>query len=253
MLRSFCLFLLVLLLNPTVLNASDYKWDGDKDTAATMLAFSGISQLIFMQYGEQEEINLDELDYDLNHIDITAIDNWSPTASLISDALLITELAMPLVLVSEKSLENRKTYSLLYLQSFAVTNFVSSLTKSITKRKRPYVYNTNLSDEQRTNREATNSFVSGHAANAFMASAFMMKIMYDDKVYRNYQLVIFPVFALGAGATSMLRYSAGKHFPSDIIAGAIVGAACGYIIPELHKKKQADSDYRQIISVNWKF
>jgi len=235
-----------------MLNASNYKWDGDKDTAITLLAFGGISHLIFMQYGQRDDINLDELDYNLNHIDITAIDNWSPTSSLISDALLIGELAMPLVLLSQKNLENRKTYSLLYLQSFAVTNFMSSLTKSLAKRKRPYVYNTNLSNARRTDREATNSFVSGHAANAFMASTFMMKIIYDEKIYSDYQIAIFPVLALGAGATSMLRYSAGRHFPTDIIAGAIVGAACGYIVPELHKKK-SDSDYRQIFSVNWSF
>ncbi|MDD3501487.1 MAG: hypothetical protein PHE19_03595, partial [Candidatus Cloacimonetes bacterium] len=78
------ILLLIFLLSFTMLNASNYKWDGDKDTAITLLAFGGISHLIFMQYGQRDDINLDELDYNLNHIDITAIDNWSPTSSLIS-------------------------------------------------------------------------------------------------------------------------------------------------------------------------
>ncbi|HEY1406809.1 MAG TPA: phosphatase PAP2 family protein, partial [Spirochaetota bacterium] len=41
-------------------------------------------------------------------------------------------------------------------------------------------------------------------------------------------------FALAA-TVGFLRYRAGMHYPSDIIVGAIVGSAIGYLVPTLHR------------------
>jgi len=37
-----------------------------------------------------------------------------------------------------------------------------------------------------------------------------------------------------------LRYASGKHFPTDIITGALVGSAVGYFIPFLHRTNESD-------------
>ena len=37
-----------------------------------------------------------------------------------------------------------------------------------------------------------------------------------------------------AGATANLRTRAGRHFYSDVIVGAIVGAGVGFAVPRLH-------------------
>ncbi|MBT8218659.1 MAG: phosphatase PAP2 family protein, partial [Bacteroidia bacterium] len=34
--------------------------------------------------------------------------------------------------------------------------------------------------------------------------------------------------------TGLLRTRAGKHFYTDVIVGFVVGAAVGYLIPEIH-------------------
>ena len=43
-----------------------------------------------------------------------------------------------------------------------------------------------------------------------------------------------------AAMTSYARVKAGKHYPTDIIASAVVGFAIGYMIPTLHKKNKND-------------
>jgi membrane-associated phospholipid phosphatase len=41
----------------------------------------------------------------------------------------------------------------------------------------------------------------------------------------------------GAGM-AFLRMFAGKHFPTDVLAGATVGAAVGLTVPLLHRRHQ---------------
>ena len=38
-----------------------------------------------------------------------------------------------------------------------------------------------------------------------------------------------------AAFVSYLRYASGWHYPTDIIAGALVGSTIGWLIPYLHK------------------
>jgi membrane-associated phospholipid phosphatase len=40
---------------------------------------------------------------------------------------------------------------------------------------------------------------------------------------------------LAASVTGYLRYYAGKHYPTDIIAGAAMGSITGWGIPALHR------------------
>jgi membrane-associated phospholipid phosphatase len=42
-----------------------------------------------------------------------------------------------------------------------------------------------------------------------------------------------------AAATGVLRWVAGRHFPTDILAGAAVGATAGWLVPRLHEADDA--------------
>ncbi len=46
---------------------------------------------------------------------------------------------------------------------------------------------------------------------------------------------------IGKSDSGYFRIHAGKHFKSDVITGAVVGAACGILIPEFHRIKNKDS------------
>jgi undecaprenyl-diphosphatase len=63
------------------------------------------------------------------------------------------------------------------------------------------------------------SFPSNHALNNFAAAIFLMRL------YPNYKWIFLVVAAL----VSISRIYLGVHYPSDVIGGAIIGAAFGYL------------------------
>lgn len=74
------------------------------------------------------------------------------------------------------------------------------------------------------------SFYSGHASSAFAlaTSWYMLSKDRGDSPW-----LAYAGFA-GASAISVLRVAAGKHYPSDIIVGALVGSGIGYAITKRH-------------------
>lgn len=69
-------------------------------------------------------------------------------------------------------------------------------------------------------------FVSSHAANAFAVGLFLV-LRYWKQVKRQWPLLILIVWAF---ATSYSRAYLGKHYPGDLICGALFGAVIALIM-----------------------
>lgn len=69
-------------------------------------------------------------------------------------------------------------------------------------------------------------FVSSHAANAFAVALFLV-LRYWRRVKRQWPLLLLIVWAL---ATSYSRAYLGKHYPGDLVCGALTGMAIGLIV-----------------------
>jgi len=174
----------------------------------------------------------------VNSFDRSAIGNFSPKAARASDYLRTGVLVLPVLFLANH--HTKKDINSLFLMSAEVfiTNFgLTSIVKNIVQRKRPFVYNTSLSYEERTTKSSRLSFFSGHASITAAASFFIAKVMsdYHPNMKRGLKWGIWIVSASIPAITSYLRVRAGKHFPTDVIAGYGVGALTGWIIPELHK------------------
>ncbi|HEX2865786.1 MAG TPA: phosphatase PAP2 family protein [Ignavibacteriales bacterium] len=63
------------------------------------------------------------------------------------------------------------------------------------------------------------SFPSSHAVNNFAAAAFFYRI------YPNLKWILF----ITASLVAISRVYVGRHYPSDILGGALLGSALGYI------------------------
>lgn len=102
------------------------------------------------------------------------------------------------------------------------------------RRDRPYLkypdINTNVHDN-------TPSFPSGHTSTAF-STAMMLSLQYP-KWY-----VIAPSFAW-AGAMGYSRMYLGRHYPSDVFAGAIVGVGSSYITYKVNKWLQGKKERKR--------
>lgn len=69
-------------------------------------------------------------------------------------------------------------------------------------------------------------FVSSHAANAFAVALFLV-LKYWKRVKRQWPLLLLIVWAL---ATSYSRAYLGKHYPGDLVCGAILGCIIALIV-----------------------
>lgn len=184
----------------------------------------------------------------LNREDINAFDRptsylWSPTVARVSDGLLYASAAAPLALLADPKIrKDALPVGILYVETFALTVAVTSLTKVLTKRPRPFVYGTGASLEDKQQKDAQYAFFSGHTS-VSAAMCFMTAKIYQD--YNPGKKSVPWVWAAAAAvpaATGILRQQAGKHFWTDVVVGYAWGAAVGLLVPELHKlgkKKKA--------------
>jgi membrane-associated phospholipid phosphatase len=136
----------------------------------------------------------------------------------------------------------------IYGESLAITWSVTNLAKIAFRRPRPSAYR----EQQRlydqygqenapaiSDTDSALSFFSGHASMtaAVASTATYLAFARDPHSAR-------PWITLGVGATvttltSIGRVRGGKHFPTDVIAGAMAGIGIGILVPHLHRSDDA--------------
>jgi membrane-associated phospholipid phosphatase len=136
----------------------------------------------------------------------------------------------------------------IYGETIAITWSVTNLAKIAFRRPRPSAYQ----EQQRlydqygqenapaiSDTNSALSFFSGHASltASVAATATYLAFARSPRSPR-------PWITLGVGAavttlTSIGRVRAGKHFPTDVIAGSMAGIGIGILVPHLHRSDDA--------------
>lgn len=190
---------------------------------------------------------------DVNKFDRRAIDQYSTTADRVSDATLAGSIALTgaLTLGTKTMRQDVKTVVVMYVETMLITNGVKGIVKAVSQRTRPFVYNPAAPLDEKTERDARQSFFSGHASNAFATAVF------TSEVFRHYfpNSRLKPVVWVGslglATATAVLRYEGGLHYPTDLVAGAAFGSLVGWGIPKLHEVKNRSDLGRRLDLQPW--
>jgi len=74
-------------------------------------------------------------------------------------------------------------------------------------------------------------FVSSHAANAFaIATFFFLRYRRWPGMEKGKALIVPIIFAVWAVLTSYSRAYLGKHYPGDVVCGALLGILMGYLV-----------------------
>jgi membrane-associated phospholipid phosphatase len=124
--------------------------------------------------------------------------------------------------------------ALIGAQTMMITNLVTSLTKRLVGRARPDLGLCKVGNELACATE-NESFISGHTSAAFAAAGLMCATQQNLQLYGSAVAgAIACGAALGAATTvGTLRMVADRHHMSDVLAGAAVGLAAGYLLPNL--------------------
>ena len=180
---------------------------------------------------------------DINAFDRPATEQWSPDAGTASDILTFSLLASPVILAaSEIKSGPAATLAVMYGETLLLKNGIIQLLKGATSRTRPFVYNDDpaVPEEEKLTTSARRSFPSGHTANAFAAAVFLgttYSRLHPDSGARGW---VWAGALTAAGTVGYLRYRAGRHFTTDVLAGALIGSSIGYLVPKLHETDSVD-------------
>jgi membrane-associated phospholipid phosphatase len=174
----------------------------------------------------------------INGFDRPATTHWSPRSSTWSDGVLLATIAgpMPLMVVAPGS-SAPVTLGVMFGETILLVNGIGQLTKTAFRRTRPFVYNDDpaIPVEKKTSKTARQSFPSGHAANAFASAVFLSTVYARLHPTSPARPWIWGGSLAVATTVGYLRYNAGKHFPTDILAGAVLGGAIGWMVPKIHE------------------
>jgi membrane-associated phospholipid phosphatase len=246
------LLVLVLIANGLFAQDSAFPYEFKKRDFFLLPLGLGMTTLGSSLLDNQDPITLDEIRLlnrnNVNGFDRSATYNWSPSWSERSDRyrdiLVFSSLALMTVPpLFHAKLSEIGTVAFMFVESSLFLTGFTYITKATVGRRRPYLYNTALSVEERHaigGDDAYSSFFSGHAAAAFTAATFISKVMTDIHGDSIWTKLLWGSSLTVAAMTGYARVKAGKHYPTDIIASAVVGFAIGYMIPTLHKKKKND-------------
>jgi membrane-associated phospholipid phosphatase len=140
----------------------------------------------------------------------------------IAAPLLITSIG--LIKKDKKITEQGLEIGVAFVATIAETYAI----KYLVNRDRPYVTHTDLHP---LGSENSRSFPSGHTSSAF-SIATALSLNYP-KWY-----VAVPAFAW-ASATGYSRMYLGVHYPTDVLAGAVIGGGTAWLTHVINKKWQA--------------
>ena len=137
-------------------------------------------------------------------------------------------------------------YTLMFAQALALQNGVNLMARSLEFWPRPYVYAKDgygsgdqdvVEKAEKAEGEAYGSFFSGHASAAFTVAVFTGE--WFSEVYPNspYRGIVWAGSLSAAGLVGVLRIAAGKHYPTDVVAGALVGSGISLAVIQIHKKR----------------
>lgn len=120
----------------------------------------------------------------------------------------------------------------LLVESYALDLALTQAAKKIARRPRPYAHRHDPPPGERPG-AALGSFFSGHASSSFCMAVATGTIAFARKE-KNAGWILGSGLTLAA-ATGTLRIAADRHYFTDVLVGAAVGSAAGFLVPHLHR------------------
>lgn len=222
------IFIILCILQTWHATGQAPTWNNKREIgiAAGLAVWSGINYTLQFQ---TPAIPKPGNTWQIKGLDAGAKKQYLKPAARLSDGLL---LAAGLAACMSYKDPIKRTWAIktgITLQSAWMAANLAHSVKMTVKRNRPYTQASNFTFTQR---DDVYSFFSGHSALAasLVTSAFLMR---NPETNISGKLWVAGGLLAG-GATMYLRFHAGKHYPSDILAGLIVGAGIAVLNYKIH-------------------
>ena len=173
---------------------------------------------------------------DINWLDAHTAGFYSEGWSLASDIELWTLGAGTAgLLLADEGLVPALNDSVVIAESMISASAVATIMTFAAGRPRPFLYGDAAPLSVRNSGDAALSFLSSHTADAFAISTSLY--MAQRRLHPTSNRPTY-VLAGGYALSSLVglsRVMAGKHFITDALGGAVVGASVGFIVSGLHR------------------
>lgn len=157
------------------------------------------------------------------------------------DVLLYTAYLLPISFLAYGETKNDiLDLTLMYGEVLLIQTSITGIVKGTVQRTRPFAYDNETPIEKKTSTDARISFFSGHTSMTAAISFFTAKVFTEYIEDNTAKILIWSGAVILPAAVAISRVNTNWHFPTDVMAGYIVGALVGYFIPELHKTKVND-------------
>ena len=181
---------------------------------------------------------------DVNRFDRPATRRYSTHRLELSQHLRTPLSLAPLALLADPRVRaDWPSLGVMYAQTMTLAAAAPGIAKATTSRHRPFVYNTDLSAEERLEDQPGRSFFSRTTTTAFASAVFFATVFADHRPDSALRPWVWGGALAAGGTVGYLRFSSGVHYPSDVLVGAAVGTAVGYLVPRMHRRSgQAEED-----------
>lgn len=174
----------------------------------------------------------------INNFDRKAIGPYKE--DYLGDALLYSSYMIPVsFLVDGRTRADLLDLALIYSEVLLLQSSINGIIKGAVQRTRPFVYDDETPIDKKTTTDARISFFSGHTSMTTAISFFTAKVFSEYIEDGKVKILIWSGAVILPSIVSLSRVKTNWHFPTDVIAGYIVGALIGYFIPELHQSKSS--------------
>ncbi|RDI50286.1 phosphatase PAP2 family protein [Flavobacterium glaciei] len=173
-------------------------------------------------------VNAQNIDINiLRDINIDRNKNLDPTFKFVTNTAVPISISTPIIIYSVgliKKDSSIKKQAVFLGETFLVNAFVTIALKHTIKRNRPFE---TYPDIDQAASSLGRSFPSGHTSLAF-TTATSLSLAYPK------WFVIAPSF-VWASTVGYSRMHLGVHYPSDVLAGAVIGSGSAYLSYKVNK------------------
>jgi membrane-associated phospholipid phosphatase len=140
----------------------------------------------------------------------------------------------------EDSLQTGLVDAFMYAESASLTFALTNIVKIAVRRPRPLAYaeaEQHKDDPSYSNAE-TDSALSFYSLHSSLTASIGATATYLAFVRAPHTARPWLTLGLATGLSTLVsieRVRAGKHFPTDVLAGSLAGAAVGVVVPHLHR------------------